>query len=43
VADFSGIYHHPTWNDGPNGYHRGDQRDLIIGDRLTGIPYYPHP
>jgi hypothetical protein len=43
VADFDGIYHHPAWNDGPNGYHRGDQRALLIGDRLTAPPYYTHP
>lgn len=43
VVDFSSQYDFPHWNDGPNGYHKGDQRDLIVGDRLTAPPYYEHP
>lgn len=43
VSDFSGVYEYPYWNDGANGYHRGDQRDLVIGDRLTAPPYYHAP
>lgn len=43
VADFISTYEFPHWNDGPNGYHRGDQRDLIIGDRLCAPPYYRCP
>lgn len=33
----------PHWNDSPNGFHRGNQMDLMVGDRLTMPPYYPHP
>lgn len=40
VADFDGIYRHPGWHDGPNGYMRGDQSALIVGDRLTAPPYF---
>lgn len=31
----------PNWDLIPNGFHRGDQSDLIFGDRLTDPPYYP--
>lgn len=27
----------------PNGYHNGDQSNLLCGDRLTCPPYYPIP
>lgn len=40
VIDFIGEYDFPKWNDGPNGYQRGDQRDLLVGDRLTAPPFF---
>lgn len=27
----------------PNGFHRGDQSNVLIGDRLTAPPYHPTP
>jgi hypothetical protein len=42
VADFLGDYELPNFHDGPNGFHKGDQRDLIVGDRLTKPPYYDY-
>ncbi len=27
----------------PNGFHQGDQSNIVVGDRLTAPPYYPHP
>lgn len=33
----------PMWDAIPNGFHQGDQSALIVGDRLTCPPYYPHP
>lgn len=40
IVDWDGVYEYPKWNDGPNGFHRGDQSALIMGDRLTAPPYY---
>jgi GT2 family glycosyltransferase len=34
---------YPDWDNPPNGFHRGDQRELIFGDRITEPPYYSHP
>lgn len=30
----------PNWDYTPNGFHRGDQSDLIFGDRLCDPPYF---
>lgn len=27
----------------PNGYHRGDQSNVLIGDRMTAPPFHPTP
>lgn len=27
----------------PNGFHNGDQSNVLIGDRLTAPPYHSHP
>jgi GT2 family glycosyltransferase len=27
----------------PNGFHQGNQSNVLVGDRLTCPPYYPHP
>lgn len=43
VADFSGCYEYPQWDLGPQGYHRGQQKDLLVGDRMTREPFYLHP
>ena len=29
-----------NWDDGPGGYHQGDQFNLLCGDRLTMPPYH---
>jgi len=29
----------PHWDAIPNGFHQGDQSSLIVGDRLTRVPY----
>lgn len=42
VVDADGVYEFPHYHDSPNGYHKGDQSALLIGDRLTEPPYYPH-
>lgn len=31
------------WDDDPNGYQRGNQSSLLVGDRMTEAPYYPSP
>lgn len=43
VVAFDGIYDYAMWNRIPNGYHRGDQSNLLCGDRLTEPPYYSEP
>lgn len=40
VVMWSGEYEFPNWDSIPNGFHRGDQSDLLTGDRLTDPPYY---
>jgi hypothetical protein len=41
VVTWNGEYEHPHWDSIPNGYHKGNQGALLIGDRLTDPPYYP--
>lgn len=43
VVDADNSWEYPHWNDGPQGYHRGSQQALLIGDRLTQPPYYHVP
>ncbi len=43
VVDFSNVWEHPQWHLGPQGYHAGEQIDLLVGDRMTCPPFYPHP
>lgn len=33
----------PEWGSDPNGFQRGDQSALLVGDRLCEPPYYPFP
>ena len=43
VVDGAGEHEYPNWNDSPQGYLKGEQKDLIIGDRRTEPSYYPFP
>jgi hypothetical protein len=43
VVTWSGEYELPQWDSIPNGYHNGNQSDLLCGDRLTEPPYHPVP
>jgi hypothetical protein len=43
VVDAEGDHDHPHFNDSPNGFHRGNQSALLVGDRLTQAPYFAHP
>jgi hypothetical protein len=40
VVDGDGIWQFPTWDDSTEGFHRGTQRALLFGDRLSMPPYY---
>lgn len=40
VVAYDGEYQSPFWDSIPNGYHSGDQSNLLVGDRLTMPPYY---
>ena len=41
VATADGLYDMDHWRDIPEGYHQGQQKALLVGDRLTRPPYYP--
>lgn len=43
MVTWSGEFEWPYWDKVPNGFQRGDQRDVICGDRLTAPPYYHTP
>lgn len=43
VVDAEGEHEWPYFNDSPNGYQRGTQAALLIGDRLTEPPFYAFP
>jgi hypothetical protein len=43
VVGWSGAYEQGLWDSIPNGYHRGDQSDLLAGDRNSEPPFYPVP
>lgn len=43
VITFEGDYDLAHANDDPNGYARGNQYNLLIGDRLTMPPYQANP
>lgn len=40
MVTWSGEYLWEMWDAIPNGFHRGDQSDLIVRDRLTDPPFY---
>lgn len=43
VVTWTGEYEWPHWDEIPNGFHRGDQSNLIFGDRISDPPFYPIP
>lgn len=43
MVTHTGEYEWPAWDMIPNGFQRGDQSDLLVGDRLTAPPYYHTP
>lgn len=40
---FSGEFQLAQWDHIPNGFHRGDQSDLLAGDRISEPPFYHTP
>jgi hypothetical protein len=40
VVSWSGEYKWEMWDAFPNGYHRGDQSDVISYDRICDPPFY---
>ena len=43
LVSWQGEYAWEQWDSVPNGYHRGDQSNVLVGDRLTAAPYYHTP
>lgn len=43
VVTWGGEYEYPNWDSIPNGFHRGNQSALIIGDRISDPPFHPVP
>ena len=43
VVGWSGIYRQSQWHFIPNGFHSGDQSDMLAGDRHSEPPYHPGP
>lgn len=39
LVSWDGEYQEAGWDSVPNGYHQGNQSNLITGDRLTRQPY----
>ena len=42
IVAMDGEYHLMNCNSIPNGYHSGDQSNVMIGDRLTCPPFHPY-
>lgn len=40
VVSWENVWPVQTCDQIPNGYHQGDQSNVLIGDRLTSPPYY---
>lgn len=40
VVAYDGEYQMADWDRVPNGYHNGDQSNLLTGDRMTAPPFY---
>lgn len=43
VVTWSGEYEWSMWDSIPNGFHRGDQSNLLMGDHISEPPFYPVP
>lgn len=43
VVSWTGEYPWEHWDAIPNGYHNGDQSNVLVGDRLTAPPYWVCP
>lgn len=43
VVTWTGEYEYPNWDSIPNGFHRGNQSALLMGDRVSDPPFYPIP
>lgn len=41
VVTWKGEYEWANWDDDPEGFSRGRQRNLLAGDHLCEPPYYP--
>lgn len=41
VVAWDGDYRLQTCDHIPNGFHRGNQENLLVGDRMSSPPYYP--
>lgn len=42
VVTAYGEYEWAQWDIIPNGFHRGNQGALLVGDKLSEPPFYPH-
>lgn len=43
AVTFKGVYDMNHWQEVEQGYHWGEQKELLTGDRLTCPPYHPVP
>lgn len=43
AATFKGVYDMNHWHEVEQGYHWGDQKEMLTGDRMSCPPYYPVP
>lgn len=40
IVSWTGEYQQADWDSFPNGYHRGDQSNMLAGDKNSAPPYY---
>lgn len=43
MVTWHGEYEWPAWCAIPNGFHNGDQSELLTGDKISAPPYWPVP
>ncbi len=43
LVSWDGEHQEHNWDSVKNGYHNGNQSNLLVGDRITEPPFYPHP
>lgn len=43
VVSWTSEYEMENWDSIPNGYHRGDQTNMLFGDRHSDPPFHPVP